>query len=227
MSLRSVMSANLRSKYSVFGFIRQIEKSLNGWNNIPMAIKYLCLNFYFLFCDKFTEKGSNIEITKEGTTAICKTQYDLSTMLANGVFGKEIINLNTTDAHKEYHWSLKLSGIDDKDKEHQPVRIGITNSKPQGTYSRTFPSRDTKYVWKSGKDNIVEIIVCVDNWKKELLLRSRTRMIDVNDFKIYFILNDCFMEDLTKCIFDEGNFRLFMIMPEMGQKIESIGFDAE
>ena len=114
MSLKRVKSANKHFKFSVFGYLRDHEKQESI--NIPMMIKYICLNYYLL-TDKFTKCGNQITLHDDNHIAIdiekCNTAY-----------GEIIINdKDTSIGLYEWTFNVKLGsswigiGIDSSNKE--------------------------------------------------------------------------------------------------------------
>ena len=71
--------ADNKTKLSVFGYIRQIERDLKGWN-IPTSVQCYCVSYYFS-SDYFTEHGDNIKINKNGNIAEGKAEFERNTVL--------------------------------------------------------------------------------------------------------------------------------------------------
>ena len=70
--------ADRESTYTVFGYIRKMEKQLSS-QNIPKDITKICLEFYFMN-EYFERAGQDIRISdnKLSITSICKTDHSWS-----------------------------------------------------------------------------------------------------------------------------------------------------
>ena len=94
--------AEAKTKFSVFGYVRRIQKDFKHYI-IPLAIKCYCLSYY-LTNDYFTEHGQHIKLDKFGQIAEGKTEEHIE----NTIFGNETIDSN----EYSYKWKLKVSQND-------------------------------------------------------------------------------------------------------------------
>ena len=117
-SLKRVKSANNHFKFSVFGYLRDQEKHESI--NIPMMIKYICLNYYLL-TDKFTKCGEKITLHHDNhIEAPLKRVSNYNT-----AYGDILIN-NKDESISSFEWTFNVKlgspigwigiGIDSSDK---------------------------------------------------------------------------------------------------------------
>ena len=116
MSLQRWKEADDLTKFSVFGFLRRIENSFETHHNMPLAIKYLCIIYYFIG-ECFCVHGDNIMVNEERNIAEGTGYEHTST-----VYGSASINL-CTDLIKSYKWTFKVTHNNSSGFE-----IGIDNS---------------------------------------------------------------------------------------------------
>jgi len=106
-----------RKKDLLFGYVRNCEKEIKQ-NNVPMAIKYLCLGFWNVVGDEFDEKNtnSNISIFKDGINGIKLPEGDGS----GKNFNAYLLNIVSSGIHI---WTFKQNKYNEFDM------IGIVNVK--------------------------------------------------------------------------------------------------
>ena len=244
--------ADERSKISMLGFIRRIEKNL-GEQNIPFPIKCFCISYYFGI-DYFTTHGHNIKINRyeniaEGTTKLNKR---------NAVYGNEILELlKRKNLHNRYKWTFKVSQTD---PDSPGFWIGINNSNKSILSQRDLHNDDANKNFRSyaltnqgriiGSDNCIGDNLKWDRkWGTEATIEMelafkytklgassygllRFEWLDRGEFlernpwqwNLIFTVNGQTGDDLV-VIIDPSVYHLAVIMSEKGQSIELIKFE--
>ena len=105
MAPNACKSADPRSKSIVFGYIHCIVKNLTEYK-LPLALKHLCLAYYYCHGEYFTKHGDHIKLSKSRNIAYGTT--DSGTI--NTVYGNQAISLYDGSI-KEYQWTFKVSQI--------------------------------------------------------------------------------------------------------------------
>ena len=158
MSLKRVKSANKQFKYSVFGYLREHEQ--NDPINIPMMIKYICLNYYLL-TEKFGKHGDRMILNESNDTI--KMGSDIKQRDCNTVYGDFPINANDESIGKfKWEFEVKTSstdwfaiGIDSQNNKY--INSDFTNlsrmDDPSQFYSWLInPSHQTVYLFQCSEN---------------------------------------------------------------------------
>ena len=101
----STKFANPACRNSVFGFIREFEKQTSS--SVPMMLKYLCLDFYFLR-DRFGSHGAYIQVQDEGNSASFNVDKNPSDPTSNGTLYGCVPVGAFDNGIIEYRWTLQL-----------------------------------------------------------------------------------------------------------------------
>ena len=103
-SLSKLKAIDQTSKDAVFGYIKQFEKSLI-LNNIPMAVYYLCLAYYYFaeYFDKFREDCFKLSDDKWTIKCIKQCHADFHTIYMKKWFHSQ--------TNKIIKWTLKMNKL--------------------------------------------------------------------------------------------------------------------
>ena len=99
-SLKKIKTADNSSKDTVFGFVRHIEQSSNI-GNIPIAIYYLCLAFYYHL--RFVARKDRFKISHDGLTI---TNINTCSFKDHTIFLNQCIN---SQSSKIIKWKFKIN----------------------------------------------------------------------------------------------------------------------
>ena len=111
--------ADQSRKDLIFGYIRELSKSHAFDLNIPLVIKYFCLQYYFIN-EYFTRHGNNIAITNSQGT---NNNLDIMKVKKFGVKGTVYGNINIDISYDEHIWKF-IVNVDTE----SALRIGIDSS---------------------------------------------------------------------------------------------------
>lgn len=145
-ALKRLKSAHKNFKFSVFGYLR--EREADGSINIPMMIKYLCLNYY-LVVEQFTKHGPHMVVNNLKNTAKMIFESNNAPSIihgesANTVYGDDVINL-ADESISEYKWIFKITG----DLSHS-FAVGIDSSNKKwinDDFTEPWKNKCTFYAW--------------------------------------------------------------------------------
>lgn len=143
MSLKRIKSANKRFKYPVFGYIRDHEE--NKSINIPMRIKYTCLNYYLL-TENFANHGNKITLNE--TKNIMTGNFNDTERKINTVYGDISIS-NKDKSIQEYAWKFQIMNTDQN--KHYFISFGIDSSNQKwtnGPFDDSVYNLDPFYSWR-------------------------------------------------------------------------------
>ena len=116
-SLKRLKEANIRFKYSVFGYLREYEEKTQQLNsNIPKMVKYICLSYYLLD-EKFTKHGDKMNLNDD------KNIVTKCNPFCDTVYGNIKIDSND-ESILEYLWRFKLLNL----TERTDFYLGIDSS---------------------------------------------------------------------------------------------------
>lgn len=147
LALKRLKSAHNNFRFSVFGYLREHEADRSI--NIPMMIKYVCLNFYLLE-EKFTKHGTHMVVNnlKNKAEIIFEPNNNTPSIIhgesANTVYGDDVINF-ADESISEYKWKFKITG----DLSHS-FSVGIDSSNKKwinDDFSSTFFNKSKFYAW--------------------------------------------------------------------------------
>ena len=99
------------SKYTVFGYIRNIESKRTFTCDIPMMIIYICLTYYF-HGEYWYKYGHDLVISKDKTSI---TKAFNANNKDNRAFGKNWIDMKHPQIVK---WRFKFNQIGEFSKTH-------------------------------------------------------------------------------------------------------------
>ncbi len=102
-ALKKIKSIDNGNKFTVFGYIREMEQELHLYSNIPAMISHLCLLYYFI--DEYFDKCCDqITISDNGKTI---TKHDCDNSWKNSSYGNVWIESKTKQIVK---WTIKFNG---------------------------------------------------------------------------------------------------------------------
>lgn len=96
--------ADLKSKLSVFGWIRSVETKIYGGNcELPDVLKQYCISYYFNR-DFFTDHGKKIIVDK--LRELAGSISDINRR--NTIYGNELIDLESIEYYVKHCWIWKF-----------------------------------------------------------------------------------------------------------------------
>ena len=108
------------TKFAITGYVREYEHGNDAHLNVPMAIQYLIMQFYWI-AEKFTLHGDYIELNEDGNIATFVGQP----FCYNTVYGNNVINFDDRNVIK-YKWTFKI--LHGAERNLKPIAIGIDSS---------------------------------------------------------------------------------------------------
>ena len=195
LKLKQLKQINNKTRNSVFGYVRRIEKNNKLSSAIPDMISYLCLQYYS-HGEYFKKSDKNIKITNERMTIERKVRY--AGFADSSAFGKMLIDSNMNQI---VQWTLKINLMGINNEGDACFTIGITSNAKiwhKGTKGAAYAFKDTgntiyKYdgevteIDKIDYDKIKhndEIILTLNTKKREIRYKKKNHYAS---FGIYCI----------------------------------------
>ena len=137
-TLRAVTNIPILPKFTVFGYIRLMEKRLLLTSSVPVVIGYLILGYYF--CGECFEKAGNDLKISNGMCVIRIAEQTIENVFKNTAYGYLWIE---PKPHMLLKWKFKINSFGIRYYASGHIYIGIVN-------------RDDRLNEDSGKDEGAE-----------------------------------------------------------------------
>lgn len=223
VDLSKIKHMSKRCKYAVFGYVRNVQKSLPPTNyyNIPEGIIYVCLLFF----------GNIYEIDSELTSDNLKYDDNCIECTSKGynyLFFKEIM------ISGQYEFRFKMKSVNTAKSNHD-FFIGIkeeneTKTKVGKFREATTPSfcyvgtyMHSKTQWKDRGQAVVFKNSGTHKNKYGKYLQDNdmiTMIVDMDQKELKYVVNDIEYEVAAK--FKDGSYRAVIMLYDVGDAIEML-----
>ena len=221
--------ADDNTKDVVFGYTKDIEKKLLSLN-MPLLIKYLCLNYYFID-ESFGIHGENIVVNEAHDTAKYNVKHGSTNVFGMTVYGNSIIDVNDTSIN-EYLWRFNILsqsddpcgfyiGIDSSNKKHINTDFSwiATNSSPYYAFSATGPLYLNKSL--NGNASLPINTHTASTWKADDIIKMT---LNVKTQKLKLFVNESLERQINDIELNDTRYNLAIVLSRIGQKIQLMQF---